>query len=144
MRGNPATSFDRELPLMEESKERRVDTRREDAGQPLRVSPVAPPSEQPAQGSFDPGLISIEDFDFFYGSAQVLHKISLGMPERHVTALIGPSGCGKTTLLRSLNRMNDLIDGIHHQGDIKIRGESVYHPHLEVIGLRKRIGMVFQ
>jgi phosphate transport system ATP-binding protein len=73
-----------------------------------------------------------------------LHGVTLDVAERHVTALIGPSGCGKTTLLRNLNRMNDLVDGIHHRGDIKIRGSSIYHPHLEVIALRKRIGMVFQ
>ena len=98
----------------------------------------------PAPNDFDPRVISIEDFDFFYGQTQVLHKVNLQIPERHVTALIGPSGCGKTTLLRNINRMNDLIDGIRHRGDIKIRNESIYHPHLEVISLRKRIGMVFQ
>ncbi|HMP81934.1 MAG TPA: phosphate ABC transporter ATP-binding protein PstB [Verrucomicrobiota bacterium] len=96
------------------------------------------------QGSFDPKLIQIEGFDFFYSQNQVLHGVNLDIAERHVTALIGPSGCGKTTLLRNLNRMNDLVDGIYHRGDIKIRGESIYHPHLEVIALRKRIGMVFQ
>jgi phosphate transport system ATP-binding protein len=109
----------------------------------MRLATAAPAAPL-AQGSFEPRLIRIESFDFFYGAAQVLHDINLDVPERHVTAFIGPSGCGKTTLLRSLNRMNDLIDGIRHRGDIKIRGESVYHPHLEVIGLRKRIGMVFQ
>ena len=95
-------------------------------------------------GACNPSIIKIEAFDFFYGPVQVLHGVNLDIPERHVTALIGPSGCGKTTLLRSLNRMNDLIDGIRHHGDIRIRGESIYHPHLEVIALRKRIGMVFQ
>jgi phosphate transport system ATP-binding protein len=95
-------------------------------------------------GSFDPGFIQIDTFDFFYGTTQVLHGVNLEIPERHVTALIGPSGCGKTTLLRNLNRMNDLIDGVRHKGDIRIRGESIFHPHLEVIALRKRIGMVFQ
>jgi phosphate transport system ATP-binding protein len=94
--------------------------------------------------AFDSSYIQIEAFDFFYGSTQVLHSVNLNIPERHVTALIGPSGCGKTTLLRNLNRMNDLIDGIRHRGDIRIRGESIFHPHLEVIALRKRIGMVFQ
>ncbi|HYG24364.1 MAG TPA: phosphate ABC transporter ATP-binding protein PstB [Verrucomicrobiae bacterium] len=93
---------------------------------------------------FDPRLVSIENYDFFYGTAQVLHNVTFEIPERNVTALIGPSGCGKSTLLRNLNRMNDLIDGVHHRGDIKIREQSIYHPHLEVIALRKRIGMVFQ
>jgi phosphate transport system ATP-binding protein len=109
----------------------------------LRITTAAA-APAAAQGSFDPRLIQIEKFDFFYSQNQVLHGVNLDIAERHVTALIGPSGCGKTTLLRNLNRMNDLVDGIHHRGDIKIRGESIYHPHLEVIALRKRIGMVFQ
>jgi phosphate transport system ATP-binding protein len=109
----------------------------------LRIT-TATPTSAPAAGSFDPQLIQIEKFDFYYSQNQVLHEVNLDIAERHVTALIGPSGCGKTTLLRNLNRMNDLVDGIHHRGDIKIRGESIYHPHLEVIALRKRIGMVFQ
>src|SRR5205085_1876066 len=86
----------------------------------------------------------ISNFDFYYGDAKVLHGINFDVPERQVTALIGPSGCGKTTLLRSINRMNDLIEGIHHSGDIRVKGQSIYDPHLEVIALRKRIGMVFQ
>jgi phosphate transport system ATP-binding protein len=109
----------------------------------LRITTAAA-APAAAPGSFDPQLIQIEKFDFFYSQNQVLHGVNLDIAERHVTALIGPSGCGKTTLLRNLNRMNDLVDGIHHRGDIKIRGESIYHPHLEVIALRKRIGMVFQ
>ncbi len=108
----------------------------------LRVA--APAAKEPRGDDFDPGLIEIDNFDFFYGDAQVLHGITLDMPERHVTALIGPSGCGKTTLLRNLNRMNDLVDGVRHNGDIRIKGVSIYHPHLEVIALRKQIGMVFQ
>jgi phosphate transport system ATP-binding protein len=89
-------------------------------------------------------IITIENFDFFYSAAKVLHAITMDIPEKQVTALIGPSGCGKSTLLRSINRMNDLVDGIHHEGDIKIKGHSIFDPTLEVIALRKRIGMVFQ
>jgi phosphate transport system ATP-binding protein len=74
----------------------------------------------------------------------VLHSINLQIPEKQVTAFIGPSGCGKTTLLRNLNRMNDLIDGIRHDGDILLDGTSLYDPSVEVISLRKRVGMVFQ
>jgi phosphate transport system ATP-binding protein len=74
----------------------------------------------------------------------VLHSINLQIPEKQVTAFIGPSGCGKTTLLRNLNRMNDLIDGIRHEGDILLDGTSLYDPSVEVISLRKRVGMVFQ
>jgi phosphate transport system ATP-binding protein len=91
-----------------------------------------------------PDFISINDFSFFYGAKQALFDISMQIPERQVTAFIGPSGCGKSTLLRNLNRMNDLIDGIRHSGDIVINGHSIYDPHIEVISLRKRVGMVFQ
>ncbi|MEZ5276290.1 MAG: phosphate ABC transporter ATP-binding protein PstB [Opitutaceae bacterium] len=96
-----------------------------------------------ASGS-DPAYIKIRDYDFYYGTAQVLFGLNMDIPEKEVTALIGPSGCGKSTLLRNLNRMNDLIDGVHHKGDILIDGRSVYDPLLEVIALRKRVGMVFQ
>jgi phosphate transport system ATP-binding protein len=91
-----------------------------------------------------PDFIAIRDFSFYYGSKQALFDISLAIPERQVTAFIGPSGCGKSTLLRNLNRMNDLIDGIRHEGDIVVNGHSIYDPHIEVISLRKRVGMVFQ
>ncbi len=91
-----------------------------------------------------PDFISIRDFSFYYGRKQALFDISLDIPERQVTAFIGPSGCGKSTLLRNLNRMNDLIDDIKHAGDIVINGHSIYDPHIEVISLRKRVGMVFQ
>ena len=126
---------------MEPSTDKPSATPANDAARRFTTAPAEPLARA---DRFDPRLIQIENFDFFYGSAQVLHGVNLDVPERHVTALIGPSGCGKTTLLRNLNRMNDLVDGIHHRGDIKIRGSSIYHPHLEVIALRKRIGMVFQ
>ena len=89
-------------------------------------------------------FIEVDHFDFWYGPKQVLHDIDLAFPEKHITALIGPSGCGKTTLLRNLNRMNDLVDGIRHRGDIRLDGTSLYDPKVEVISLRKRVGMVFQ
>jgi phosphate transport system ATP-binding protein len=92
----------------------------------------------------NPTFIEVEDFSFWYGPKQVLHGINLTVTECEILAFIGPSGCGKTTLLRNLNRMNDLIDGIKHQGDIRIDGQSLYDPGLEVISLRKRVGMVFQ
>src|SRR5262249_9757064 len=78
------------------------------------------------------------------GSKQALFTINMGIEEKHVTALIGPSGCGKSTLLRNMNRMNDLVAGARHSGDILVKGHSIYNPDLEVIALRKRIGMVFQ
>jgi phosphate transport system ATP-binding protein len=104
------------------------------------------PQEQStrASGPFDQAYIKIRDFNFFYGTNKVLHDLTLDIAERHVTAFIGPSGCGKSTLLRNLNRMNELVDGIRHTGDILVNGHSIYDPFLEVIALRKRIGMVFQ
>lgn len=89
-------------------------------------------------------ILEVDNFSFFYGEKQVLHNISMTFEENKVTALIGPSGCGKSTLLRNLNRMNDLVAGVHHQGDIRIDGTSLYDPAVEVISLRKRVGMVFQ
>jgi phosphate transport system ATP-binding protein len=89
-------------------------------------------------------FIHVDRFSFHYGAKQALFGVDLKVPERRVTALIGPSGCGKSTLLRNLNRMNDLIDNTRHEGDIRIRGTSLYDPSVEVISLRKRVGMVFQ
>ena len=83
-------------------------------------------------------------FSFWYGAVQALHDIDLSIPERRVTALIGPSGCGKSTFLRSINRMNDLIPGVKHTGDICLHGRSVYERGEDVVHLRKRVGMVFQ
>ena len=96
---------------------------------------------------FVPGelnFIQVRDFDFFYGKKQALHGINLEVPSRKVTAFIGPSGCGKSTLLRNFNRMNELIPGVTHRGDITIHGTSIFDPEVEVISLRRRIGMVFQ
>jgi phosphate transport system ATP-binding protein len=91
-----------------------------------------------------PDIITVRDFNFFYGKKQALQDIALEIPERQVTAFIGPSGCGKTTLLRNFNRMNELIDGVHHTGDIKLAGRSIWDPSVEVISLRRLVGMVFQ
>ncbi|MGA0845219.1 MAG: phosphate ABC transporter ATP-binding protein PstB [Luteolibacter sp.] len=91
-----------------------------------------------------PDFIRVEKFSFHYGETQALFDIDMSIPERKVTALIGPSGCGKSTLLRNMNRMNDLIEGVRHEGDIRLNGTSLYDPSVEVISLRKRVGMVFQ
>ena len=89
-------------------------------------------------------VIDIEHLDFFYGPTQALHDISLSLEHHKVTAFIGPSGCGKSTLLRCLNRMNDLIDGTRvDRGTIKIHGVDINQPNVDVIELRKRVGMVF-
>ncbi|MCU0778223.1 MAG: phosphate ABC transporter ATP-binding protein PstB [Akkermansiaceae bacterium] len=91
-----------------------------------------------------PDFIRVENFSFHYGEKQAIFDIDMAIPEHRVTALIGPSGCGKSTLLRNMNRMNDLIEGVRHEGDIRLNGISLYDPSVEVISLRKRVGMVFQ
>ena len=89
-------------------------------------------------------LIDIESFSLWYGLSQALFDVSMSAERGLVTALIGPSGCGKSTLLRSLNRMNDLIDGVRISGVIRFDEINIYSRDLDVIGLRKRMGMVFQ
>jgi phosphate transport system ATP-binding protein len=91
-----------------------------------------------------PVAIEIRNVGVAYGDNQVVHDVSLEMPERHVTALIGPSGCGKSTLLRCLNRMNDLIDSARMTGTIRVKGRDIYASGTDVIDVRRRIGMVFQ
>jgi phosphate transport system ATP-binding protein len=83
-------------------------------------------------------------FNFWYGATQALHDLTLTIPRRAVTALIGPSGCGKTTFLRSINRLNELIPGTRHSGDILLEGVSVYSPGTDPVELRRNVGMVFQ
>jgi phosphate transport system ATP-binding protein len=91
------------------------------------------------------GMIEIADLDFAYGNHQVLHDVNLSIPPRAVTAFIGPSGCGKTTLLRCLNRMNDLIDSARiTRGTVRIEGADINAPGVDVVDLRRRVGMVFQ
>jgi phosphate transport system ATP-binding protein len=89
-------------------------------------------------------VVEIDDFCLFYGGYQALHGVSMKIPRGKITALIGPSGCGKTTLLRSVNRLNDLIDGVRTTGDMRLNGDSIYGRDVDVIELRKRMGMVFQ
>ena len=91
-----------------------------------------------------PVKIRTKNVDFFYGDNQVLFDVSLDIPEKSVTAFIGPSGCGKSTFLRMLNRMNDIIDGTRHTGDVLLEGSDVYDSSVDVVLLRKRVGMVFQ
>jgi phosphate transport system ATP-binding protein len=91
-----------------------------------------------------PTVIQAQGFDFWYGATQALFDVALDIPRHAVTALIGPSGCGKSTFLRSVNRLNDLIPGTRHRGDIRLDGASVYQRGTDVVNLRRRVGMVFQ
>jgi phosphate transport system ATP-binding protein len=94
----------------------------------------------------DEAVIRMEarNLDFYYSEVQALHGISLAIPQNSVTGLIGPSGCGKSTFLRCLNRMNDIIPGIRVDGDVLLDGEDIYTGNVDVVNLRRRVGMVFQ
>ena len=105
---------------------------------PVTASTITP-------GAADKVMIDVEGVDFNYGPSKALHGVTLKIPERKVTAFIGPSGCGKSTLLRCFNRMNDLIDHARvTAGAIRIEGTDINDPAVDVIELRKRVGMVFQ
>src|SRR5581483_8327562 len=103
-------------------------------------APAAPSSAPPAEKP----LIETEKLSLSYGSARALKDIAIQISEKLVTAFIGPSGCGKSTLLRCFNRMNDLIDNVHIEGLIRIAGHDINSREVDVIELRKRVGMVFQ
>ncbi|MFN0018434.1 MAG: phosphate ABC transporter ATP-binding protein PstB [Pirellulaceae bacterium] len=89
-------------------------------------------------------IVEVQDFNLWYGPKQALFNVNMRFPRNKVTAIIGPSGCGKSTLLRCINRMNDLIDTVKIKGDMRLSGDSIYGPGVDVIELRKRMGMVFQ
>lgn len=88
--------------------------------------------------------IVTKDLNLYYGSKQALKNITLDIPDKKVTAFIGPSGCGKSTFLRVLNRMNDLIDNVRIDGEVSVDGVNIYDKNIDVVNLRKNIGMVFQ
>lgn len=88
--------------------------------------------------------VHVESMNFYYGAVQALFNINMDIAEKQVTALIGPSGCGKSTFLRTLNRMNDIIDGVKLEGKVEIDGKDIYGPLTDVVELRKKVGMIFQ
>ena len=88
--------------------------------------------------------IIVENLQLFYGKKQALSNINMTINEKFVTALIGPSGCGKSTFLRTINRMNDLIDNVKIEGKVKIDDEDIYDSYQDIVALRKRVGMIFQ
>jgi phosphate transport system ATP-binding protein len=101
------------------------------------------------QGGPDPAVpnrpkIEIRHLDFYYGTFQALRDVTLDIRGRQITALIGPSGCGKSTFLRTINRMNDVIEGARATGQVLLDGEDILAPDIDVVALRRRVGMVFQ
>ena len=89
-------------------------------------------------------IITVEDLNLWYGSTQALHHVSMEIPEKSITALIGPSGCGKCTFLKTLDRMNDLVPGVRIEGAVRYDGRDIFAPDVDVNGLRRQVGMVFQ
>jgi phosphate transport system ATP-binding protein len=102
-----------------------------------RHAPTAPQPGVPAK-------IEVDRLDFYYGAQKVLDQITVKFQPNQVAALIGPSGCGKSTFLRSLNRMNDIIPGARVEGQVQVDGQDIYAPSVNVVDLRRNIGMVFQ
>jgi phosphate transport system ATP-binding protein len=88
--------------------------------------------------------VSVKELSIFYGDNQALKKISMEIPDKKVTAFIGPSGCGKSTFLRTLNRMNDLIENVRVEGEVLIDDVNIYQKNIDVVNLRKKVGMIFQ
>jgi phosphate transport system ATP-binding protein len=113
---------------------------------PMTTVPRSALAPRPPQSpTAEPGgpAVDVRDFSFWYGSRQILRNLTFAFERKAVTAIIGPSGCGKSTFLRSINRLNDLIPGSRHTGDILLEGRSVFGP-TDLVTLRQRVGMVFQ
>ena len=100
--------------------------------------------EPPAVDPGRPCKVVVKALNFYYGAKQALEHITIDIPANLVTAFIGPSGCGKSTFLRTLNRMNDIIPGTRVEGSVEIDGKDIYTGGIDVVGLRRRVGMVFQ
>jgi phosphate transport system ATP-binding protein len=106
---------------------------------PQVAESISEPTAEPKEAVFD-----IENVSIYYGSFKAVTNVSLNIYQNEITAFIGPSGCGKTTVLRTLNRMNDLVPGARVEGDVRYHGAALYGPHVSPIAVRRRIGMVFQ
>ena len=112
--------------------------------QALFTTPAPPPTDRSGPTAPTATKITVRNLTFYYGSVRALREISIDVPDRMVTAFIGPSGCGKSTFLRALNRMNDIIPGTRVSGRVLIDGADIYAPRVDVVALRRRVGMVFQ
>jgi phosphate transport system ATP-binding protein len=111
---------------------------------PKAIIPTATDATTLATNAQRANIIEINDLSLYYGSARALKNVQLSIRDKLVTAFIGPSGCGKSTLLRCINRMNDLIENVRVEGQVTIDGHNVFGHDVDVIELRKRVGMVFQ
>ena len=112
---------------------------------PSKPRSISVPAATAAMSSEPPKMeIRVQTLSLFYGSKQALYDVSLDIPAKQVTAFIGPSGCGKSTLLRCFNRMNDLVGGVRINGKVLLGDQDIFAPNIDVIELRKRVGMVFQ
>jgi phosphate transport system ATP-binding protein len=120
--------------------QRKIDVPETSSALPVNPSGQATATEVQEERS----IIEVENVDFYYGSNHALKSINVEIPEKKATAFIGPSGCGKTTLLRCLNRMNDLVLNTRLTGSIKLDSKDIYDPSTDVISLRRRVGMIFQ
>ena len=110
----------------------------------IRVAGDIRPGSAPRPGATGDAAIRVREFSCWYSSFQALHSINMDVPAKQVTALIGPSGCGKSTFLRWINRMNDLVPGARATGSIELHGEDLFARGIDIVDLRRRVGMVFQ
>jgi phosphate transport system ATP-binding protein len=110
----------------------------------LDPTPMAGPAAAPTASPARRPKIDVDRMSFYYGPRRVLENIALDVFPNQVTALIGPSGCGKSTFLRSVNRMNDIVPGARLEGSIRIDDQDIYAPSVDIVDLRRRVGMVFQ
>ncbi len=129
--------------IMDNTEKSQQTQKHEQSGAPAGMKRVQMDANHESSTEFDT-LIRMKKLNLFYGSAQALFDITMDVPNKQVTAFIGPSGCGKSTLLRCINRMNDLIDGVVVNGTLDLAGETVLGNKVDVIELRKKVGMVFQ
>jgi phosphate transport system ATP-binding protein len=111
---------------------------------PVAVAPVAVSESPGGNSQAGPALIEARSVSVFYGPFEAIKKVSVDIPEHSVVAFIGPSGCGKSTFLRSINRLNDLIPGCRVTGDLRIAGQNIYDARVDLVNLRRQVGLVFQ
>jgi phosphate transport system ATP-binding protein len=121
-----------------------IETDSPQAPRPVVAAPSPAVPETASEAAPASVKINLSNVNFYYGAKQAIYDVTMTIPEKRVTAFIGPSGCGKSTLLRCFNRMNDLVDGARLDGNLTLEGVNIFDRSVDVIELRKRVGMVFQ